>query len=316
MASFALRRLIEAVPVVLVVSVVVFLLLRLVPGDPAVVLAGPDATAAQLAAVRRDLGLDEPLPAQFAIWAGRALAGDLGTSVVTGRPVAELVGRALPATAQLALAATLVALALGVPLGIVAALRPRSRTDAVVSAATAVALGVPNFLLGLGALLLFALFLGWLPPGGRVDPTEDLRAGLTSLVLPALTLGLAAAAALARFVRAELIDVLRLDFVRTARSKGLRERDVLTRHALRNALLPLTSVVGVQIARLIGGAIVVEQVFTWPGMGRLALQAALTRDYPLFQGIVLVLVAGALLTSLLADLGYGILDPRTRGAAR
>lgn len=313
MASFALRRLIEAVPVVLVVSVVVFLLLRLVPGDPAVVLAGPDATAAQLAAVRRDLGLDQPLPVQFAIWAGRALTGDLGTSFVTGRPVAELVGRALPATAQLALAATLVALALGVPLGVVAALRPRSSSDALVSAASAVALGVPNFLLGLGALLLFALVLGWLPPGGRVDPAEDLRAGLASLVLPALTLGVAAAAALARFVRAELIDVLRLDYVRTARGKGLRERDVLARHALRNALLPLTSVIGVQIARLIGGAIVVEQVFTWPGMGRLALQGALTRDYPLFQGMVLVLVAGALFASLLADLAYGLLDPRIRG---
>lgn len=312
MASFVLRRLLEAVPVVLVVSVVVFLLLRLVPGDPAVVLAGPDATPDQLAAVRRDLGLDLPVPLQFAAWAMRVLGGDLGISLVTGRPVGELVGRALPATAQLALAATLVALALGVPLGVLAALRVRTRWDALVGAVSAVALGVPNFLLGIGALLLFALALGWLPPGGRVDPAEDLRAGLASLVLPALTLGLASAATLARFVRAELLDVLRLDYVRTARGKGLREPDVVTRHALRNALLPLTSVIGVQLARLVGGAIVVEQVFAWPGMGRLALQAALTRDYALFQGIVLVLVAGALFMSLLADLGYGVLDPRIR----
>lgn len=310
MASFALRRLVEAVPVVLVVSVVVFLLLRLVPGDPAVMLAGPDASTSQLAAVRRDLGLDLPLPFQFAVWAVRVLGGDLGTSFVTGRPVGELVGRAFPATAQLALAATLVALALGVPLGVVAALRPRTRWDALVGAISAIALGVPNFLLGIGTMLLFALALGWLPPGGRADPSEDLRAGLASLVLPAFTLGLAPAAALARFVRAELLDVLRLDYVRTARGKGLRERHVVTRHALRNALLPLTSVIGVQLARLVGGAVVVEQVFAWPGMGRLALQAALTRDYPLFQGIVLVLIAGALLMSLLADLSYGVLDPR------
>lgn len=312
MASFALRRLIEAAPVVLVVCIVVFLLLRLVPGDPAVVLAGPDATPAQLAAVRRDLGLDLPLPLQFAIWLGRALTGDLGTSFVTGRPVGELVGRAFPATAQLALSATFVALALGLPLGVLAALRARSRADTFVSVVSAIALGVPNFLVGIGALLLFALVLGWLPPGGRVDPGDDLGAALASLVLPALTLGLAPAAALARFVRAELLDVLRLEYVRTARGKGLAERDVIVRHALRNALLPLTSIIGVQLARLVGGAIVVEQVFAWPGMGRLALQAALTRDYPLFQGIVLVLVAGALLMSLLADLGYGILDPRIR----
>ncbi len=312
MAAFVLRRLIEAVPVVLVVCVVVFLLLRLVPGDPAVVLAGPDATASQLEAVRREFGLDLPLPLQFVIWIGRALAGDLGTSLVTGRPVGDLIGRAFPATAQLALSATLVALLLGVPLGVLAALRARTRSDTLVSVVSAFALGVPNFLLGIGALLLFALALGWLPPGGRVDPGDDLAAALASLVLPALTLGLAPAATLARFVRAELLDVLALEYIRTARAKGLPERDVIARHALRNALLPLTSIIGVQLARLVGGAIVVEQVFAWPGMGRLALQAALTRDYPLFQGIVLVLVAGALLMSLLADLAYGVLDPRIR----
>lgn len=314
MAAYVLRRLIAAIPVVLVVCAVVFLLLRLVPGDVAVVLAGPDASARQLEAVRRDFGLDLPVPAQFLVWLAHALRGDLGRSFVTGRPVAELVGRAFPATAELALAATTVSLALGIPAGIVAALRPRSPTDALVGGASAVALGVPNFLLGIGGLLLFALALGWLPPGGRVDPSEDLARGLASLVLPALTLGLAPAAAIARFVRAELLDVLRLDYVRTARAKGLDERRVVVRHALRNALLPLVSVVGVQVARLIGGAVVVEQVFAWPGIGRLALQAALTRDYPLFQGIVLVLVAGALGASLMADLAYGLLDPRIRSA--
>lgn len=312
MAFFVLRRLAEAIPVTLVVCAAVFLLLRLVPGDPADVLAGPDATAEQLAAVRRELGLDRPLPLQFAIWLERALAGDLGRSFVTGRPVAELVARALPATAQLAAAASLIALAVGIPLGVLAALRPRSPADAAVGAVTAVALGVPNFLLGILALLLFSLLLGWLPSGGRIEPQSDLLGGLRTLALPALTLGLPAAAVFARFVRSELIGALQQDYIRTAHAKGLGHRVVVSRHALRNALLPLTSVAGVHLARLIGGAVVVEQVFSWPGMGRLALQSVQARDYPLFQGILLVLVLAAVLVSLLVDLGYAILDPRVR----
>ena len=312
MAAFFLRRCAEAVPVALIVSATVFLLLRLIPGDPALVVAGPDATAAQLEAVRREFGLDQPLPVQFAVWLGRALGGDLGRSYVTGRPVAELLARALPATAQLAVAGTLVALAGGVPLGIAAALRPRSPVAAFASAATAVALGVPNFLFGILALLLFSLALGWLPAGGRVDALADPAGALRSLALPAATLGLPTAAVFARFVRAALLDVLRRDYIRTARGKGLSGGAVVSRHALRNALLPLTSVAGVHLARLVGGAVVVEQVFSWPGVGRLALQAVQTRDYPLFQGIMLVLVLGTVLVSLAADLSYGVLDPRIR----
>ena len=313
MITYILRRLIQAIPIVLVVSVIVFLLLRLIPGDPALVIAGADATPEQLAAVRHDLGLDQPLPNQFLIWLARVATGDLGKSYVTRRTVAELIGRALPATAQLALMGILIALALGIPLGVAAGLKPNSFWDVILAVMSALTLGIPNFLLGILYLLLFSLALGWLPPGGRIDPLDDWVGGLKTLAMPAITLGLPTAAVFARFVRTELLNVARQDYVRTARAKGLAENAVAYRHALRNALLPLASVVGVQLGRLLGGTLIIEQVFTWPGMGRLALQAVQTRDYPLFQGIVLFLVIGAVLVSLMADLSYGFLDPRIRG---
>ena len=312
MIAYILRRLIQALPVLLVVSVVVFLLLRLIPGDPALVIAGADAAPEQLAAVRQELGLDQPLPNQFLIWFAHVVTGDLGKSFVTRRTVAELIGRALPATAQLALTGILIALALGIPLGVAAGLKPNSFWDVLLAALSAFTLGIPNFLLGILYLLLFSLALGWLPPGGRIDPLSDWAGGLKTLAMPALTLGLPTAAVFARFVRTELLNVARQDYIRTARAKGLAENSVAYRHALRNALLPVASVVGVQLGRLLGGTLIIEQVFTWPGMGRLALQAIQTRDYPLFQGIVLFLVMGAVLVSLMADLSYGFLDPRNR----
>ena len=312
MVTYILRRLIQAAPVVLVVSVVVFLLLRLIPGDPAFVIAGADATPEQLAAVRQELGLDQPLPNQYVIWLTRVLTGDLGKSYVTRRTVTELIGRALPATVQLALTGILLALALGIPLGVAAGLKPDSFWDVILASVSALTLGIPNFLLGILYLLLFSLALGWLPPGGRIDPLSDWVGGLETLALPAITLGLPTAAIFARFVRTELLRVVRQDYIRTAHAKGLAVNVVAYRHALRNALLPLSSVVGVQLGRLLGGTLVIEQVYTWPGMGRLALQAIQTRDYPLFQGIVFLLVIGAVLVSLMADLSYGLLDPRIR----
>ncbi|MEM3470306.1 MAG: ABC transporter permease [Thermoproteota archaeon] len=314
MITYILRRLAQAVPVVLVVSAVVFFLLRLIPGDPALVIAGPDAGPEQVAAVRHDLGLDQPLPNQYAIWLSRAISGDLGKSYITRRPVAELIGRAMPATIQLVFAGILIALFLGIPLGVAAGLRPYQFWDTVLAIMAALTLGVPNFLLGIIYLLIFSLLLGLLPPGGRVDPSVDFPAGLKSLILPAITLGLPTASVFARFVRIELLNAMRQDYIRTAHSKGLSNNTVAYRHALPNALLPLATIVGVQLARLLGGTLVIEQVFTWPGMGRLALQAVQTRDYMLFQGIVLLLAISAVLINLLADLTYGFLDPRIRGA--
>jgi len=312
MAVYVLRRLIQTVPVVFVVSVVVFLLLRLVPGDPAVVIAGADASPEQLRAVRRELGLDRSLPHQYGAWLARVLQGDLGRSYITGRKVTELIGLALPATVELAAAGVLIALGVGIPLGTMTGLRPRSPLDVALAAGSAVTLGVPNFLLGILYLLLFSLVLGWLPPGGRVAPLSDWAGWSKAIILPAITLGLPTAAIFARFVRAELLRVVRQDYIRTAHAKGLSRRRVAHRHALRNALLPLAAVVGVHLARLVGGAVIIEQLFTWPGVGRLALRAVQARDYPLFQGIVLVLVLGAVLINLLADLSYGLLDPRVR----
>ncbi len=296
----------------LVVSVIVFLLLRLIPGDPAAVIAGADATPEQLRAVRRALSLDQSLPQQYLVWLMGLLRGDLGRSYITGRAVTELVAAVLPATVQLALTSTLIAFLLGIPLGVAAGLRAGSRWDLLLSAVSALALGVPNFLLGILGLLLFSLTLGWLPPGGRIDPLDDPAGSLRTLVMPALTLGLPTAMIFARFLRTELVRIVGQDYIRAAYAKGLSDAAVAYRHALRNALLPVTAIVGVQLGRLLAGTLIVEQIFTWPGIGRLALQAIQTRDYPLFQGIVLVVVLAAVLINLIADLSYGVLDPRIR----
>ncbi len=310
MTGYILRRLLQAVPVLVITTTIVFLLLRLIPGDPALVLAGADATPAQVQAIRVDLGLDRSLPEQYGIYIKHLAQGDLGRSYISRRSVGSLIKRTAPATMQLALVAFLLSLALGVPFGIAAGLRPNSPWDLLLSGFTALMQGVPNFLLGIIYLLVFALTLGWLPPGGRVDPLSNPLDGLKYLILPAITLGLPAAAVQARFVKTALAEVMTQDYVRTARSKGLKSSTVVLRHAMRNALLPLVTIAGIQFGRLLGGTVIVEQIFGWPGMGRQAVDAINRRDYLLFQAIVLLLVLGAVVVNLLTDLSYGVLDPR------
>jgi peptide/nickel transport system permease protein len=312
MLVFILRRLALAVPVVILSSLVVFLLIQLIPGDPARVLAGPDASAEVVAAVREDMGLDQPLPVQYIIWAGRVLEGDLGRSFTSKVPVADLIRQRVGATVELALSGMLLALLIGIPTGIAAAVFGRGPADWIVTTFNAVVIAIPNFWFGILGIILFALVLGWLPPGGRENLLADPGAAIRFLALPAFTLALNQAAVISRFVKASMVDVMYDDYVRTARAKGLGESAVVRHHVLRNALIPVATVLGIQFGRLLSGTVIVESVFAWPGIGRLIVQAIGNRDYPVIQGTLLLLVMTFVLVNLLTDLAYGYLDPRIR----
>lgn len=312
MTAYLLRRLLQLIPVILLSSFLVFMLLHLVPGDPAETVAGPDATPDVIAAVRHKMGLDRSLPVQYGIWLSNIARADLGNSYISRMPVIDLVGYAFPATMQLSLAALFLALVISLPLGVLASLRQASKLDLFVQGYTALGLGVPNFWLGILLILVFALVLGMLPPGGRIDPLQNPAMGLKTLILPAVTLGIQISAVFTRFVRTAMLEVLHEDYVRTARAKGLQERVVVVRHALRSALVPVVTVVGLQFGRLLGGAVVVESVFAWPGVGRLIIQAVEQRDYTVVQAALLGLVLVFLLINLITDIMYAFLDPRIR----
>jgi len=312
MIGYTLRRFTQLIPVLVVSSAIVFVLMRLVPGDPVMMLVGENASAQVQAAVRHQLGLDQPLPVQYVLWLGRMLGGDFGTSYFSKLPVVDLVSSAAPATAQLALVSLLLSLVVALPIGILSALYQGSRFNLAVTAYTGLALGVPNFWLGILLILLFTLALGWLPPGGRIDPAQNLSLGLKTLILPAATLAVHMSAVFARFITTAMLDVLHEDYVRTARAKGLSERMVVIGHALRAALIPVVTVVGLQFGRLLGGTVVVESIFAWPGLGRMMIDAVNQRDYPLVQATLLLMVVVFVLINLLMDLVYGVLDPRIR----
>lgn len=312
MFGIAVRRLLQAIPVVLLSTAAIFLLLHAIPGDPALVIAGPDASPEVVMAVRHQMGLDEPLPIQYIIWLGHVLRGDLGQSYTSGLPVAELIVQRLPATLELMLAGLLLALLVGIPSGILAAVRQRGVVDWLVSSGNAVAIAIPNFWFGILVIILFAIVLGWLPPGGRVGFTSDPIMAAKSLALPALTLAVNHTAVISRFVKASTLEVLYEDYTRTARAKGLRELVVVRRHVLRNAFIPIATVLGLQFGQLLGGAVVIETVFAWPGVGRLILQAIGNRDYVVVQGSLLMLVIAFIIVNLITDLTYSFLDPRVR----
>jgi peptide/nickel transport system permease protein len=312
MLAFTLRRLVQSIPVVILSTIAVFLLLHLVPGDPALAVAGSDAREDTLVAIRHEMGLDQPLPVQYVRWIGRVLQGDLGRSYTTRLPVAEQIALRIPATLELALAGIVIALLISIPTGVLAAVRERSAADWLISSFNAFAIAIPNFWLGILMILLFALALGWLPASGRGDYSREPLKAWTFLLLPAITLALNQAAILSRFVKSSVLEVLHDDYVRTARAKGLRERLVIQRHVLTNALVPVATVLGIQFGRLLGGAIVVESVFSWPGVGRLILQSIGSRDYTTVQGVLLLLVLAFVVVNLLTDLTYGLLDPRIR----
>jgi peptide/nickel transport system permease protein len=314
MLAYLLRRLFATAVIVLVVGVVVFFLIRLVPGDVTSALLGQEASAEEIAALRERLDLDRPVPVQFAAWLGGVLRGDLGTSTYMRVPVLEAIATRIEPTAMLALATTLVAVVLGVGLGVLAAIRAGTATDLLVMTIAMLGLSLPTFWLGLLMILLFAVELQWLPAAGYVSVREAPLQTLRYLVLPAVALGFGQAAIIARMTRSSLLDAMHEDFVRTARSKGLPERAVVLKHALRNAILPVVTVIGLSIATLAGGVVVTETVFNIPGAGRLVIESVLRRDYPVLQGTVLMVALVYATVNLLVDLSFLALDPRVRYA--
>jgi peptide/nickel transport system permease protein len=294
------------------VSVLVFSLIHLVTGDPVRLALGTRYSQESYDALRERNGLDLPLVEQYFRWVGRALTGDLGVSFRSGDPVTGLIAERLPATLTLAFAAILLALLIAVPLGTLSALRPRSITDRLATVVSQIGISVPDFWLAIVLILVFAGTLGWLPSGGYVPLTDDPLGWLQRLILPTIAVGIVSGSVITRFVRSSVLEELGSDHVRTAQAKGLPTRQVFTWHVLRNALLPLVTVTGVQLAYLLSGVVVVEIVFSWPGLGQLALQAVEARDYPVLQGAVLLFALVFLVINLLVDLLYTRIDPRIR----
>src|SRR5579871_4671055 len=316
MAAFLIRRFAEAIPVVFLATLVIFLGMRLIPGDPALVLAGQDATPESLAAIRQANGLDKPVPVQYVVWLNIAVHADFGVSFFTHTPVATLLAQRAPATLELGLAAMLLTVLLSIPTGVVAAVKSHGPLDWLLSSFNGLAVAVPGFWLGILAILLFSLALGWLPPGGRGDLMRDPLLELKFLVLPAITLALPGVAAVSRLVKSSMLEVLHDDYVRTARAKGVAEPGVVMAHALRNALVPVVTLLGLQFGRLLGGAVVTESVFSWPGLGRLIRDSISNRDYAVVQATLLLLVVTFVVINLLTDVLYGVLDPRIRLTGR
>jgi peptide/nickel transport system permease protein len=310
--TYVLRRLLALLPVMLVVVTIVFFLIHLIPGDPVAVILGPEANAQQIEDARRELGLDRPLLEQLLRFYARLLRGDLGRSYYLDRPVTTaLLERAEP-TLVLMASALLVAVLIGVPSGIVAGAYPGSGWDRVLMTGALLGVCVPGFWLSLNFIYLFSVRLGWLPVAGYASIFSDPVAAFRHMLLPAVSLGFSQSALIARIARSCMIEVLRQDYIRTARAKGLAERSVVYLHAFRNALVPVVTVIGITMAILIGGAVVTEIVFNIPGLGRLIISAILRRDYPVVQGVVLVTAAAYMLINLVVDMVYAFIDPRIR----
>ena len=312
MIRYILRRLLLMIPVALLVTIVVFAVARISPVDPVLVFAGEERDPAMLAAIRQDLGLDRPLPVQYVAWLTRAVQGDLGRSFQNKQRVSEAILERLPATFELGLAALLISITFALIIGILSAVKRNSVIDLLSTSVTLMGVSFPSFFLGILLILLFAYVIPGriFPPGGYVPITQDAAENLRRLVLPAVTLATASLALNLRQVRSSLLEVFGQEYVRTARAKGLHERVVVIRHALKNALIPVVTLVGIQIGAIIEGAVITETIFSWPGVGRLVVQAIPSHDYPVVQGVVLVSALSFMLSTLLVDVLYAWLDPR------
>jgi peptide/nickel transport system permease protein len=310
--SYVLRRLAFAVLMLVGVSMILFAIMRVAPGGPEAVLVGGEFSAEAAAQIRQRLGLDRPLALQYMTWAGAALRGDLGRSFKTGDPVVTLIADRLPPTLQLTGGALLFAIVVAVPLGVLAAVRRGTLWDTLGSAVSLFGVSFPSFWLGIMLILLFSEALPWLPPSGLAEygREADVLSRLRHAILPTLTLGLIQMAAVMRFTRSSLLEALRQDYVRTARAKGVTDGRVVWRHALRNALIPVVTVIGLSLPTLVGGAVLTETVFAWPGIGRLAVGAVFERDYPVIMGVNLVVAVVVVGANLLTDLAYTVIDPR------
>ena len=312
MFTFFVRRLVTLVPTLVFVSMLIFSLQQLLPGDPALVLAGEDPTPEAIAHIRATLHLDDPLPVRYGYWIAGVLRGDLGESARTHQAVLELILQKLPVTIELAFLALLIALLISIPTGIISAVYRGSAIDVGATVFALSGLSTPNFWLGIMMILLFSVELGWLPASGYVSPFEHLWANLAAMIMPAFVLGNAIAASLMRHMRSSMLQELGADYVRTARAKGLSERVVVLKHALRNDLTPVITLGALELGTLLSGAVLTEQVFTIPGFGKLIIDAVFNRDYAVVQGVVLVTATTYIMLNLFADMAYFVLNPRLR----
>lgn len=312
MTRYLVVRILSALPTLLGVSLLVFGITYLIPGDPARIMAGNDAPPEAVEQLRRRWGLDQPFWVRYGLWLANMVQGNLGDSYFSRQSVVQLVGGALPVTLELTVLALVVALVIAIPAGIISAVKAGSWFDYSAAAVGFIGLSIPGFWLGIMLIYLFAVQLQWLPAGGFQPISKGIWPNLQSMILPAIALGTFASTQLMRYLRASLLDVLHADYVRTARAKGLGERLVLVRHAVRNALIPFTTVLGVQMGYLLGGTVITETVFALPGMGRLVLTAVLNRDYQVATGIIFLIAAAFVFINLLVDLLYPVLDPRVR----
>jgi peptide/nickel transport system permease protein len=314
MGGILVRRLLGAVPILLIVSLITFAMIHLIPGDPAAAIAGMSATPEQIANIRRDLGLDQPLLAQLGDWYFNLLHGDLGRSLLLGQPVVQATMLRLPVTLALSAYALVLTLLIGLVSGILAALRQNTWVDQAAMVFAMLGISLPSFYLGLLMIIVLGVDLRWLPTGGYIAFTDDPLGWLATSTMPAISLALLLAGLLARITRSTMLEVLRQDFIRTARAKGLPNRTVVMKHALANALIPITTVLGIIVSLLISGSVVVESLFSIPGIGQLLTQAVLNRDYPMVQGGLLITTALLVLINIGVDVCYALLDPRVRYA--
>lgn len=312
MLSFILRRVLIAIPTILLISVFVFSLQKLLPGDPVLAMAGEERDPEVIEFLREKYHLNDPIPVQYVNWVGNALQGDLGISLRTNQPVLELIGQKLPVTIQLAIMAIVFAMGIGIPAGIVSAIRKGTLTDYVANVVALSGLSIPNFWLGIMLILLVSVKWQLLPASGYVPFSEDPWRSVQVMLMPAFVLGTALAATLMRHTRSAMLSVLTSDYVRTARAKGLSERRVILKHAFRNALTPIVTLAALLFGELIAGAVLTEQIFTIPGFGKMVVDAVFSRDYAVVQGIVLVTAVGFIIMNLLADVAYMLLNPRLR----
>ncbi|ROM69596.1 peptide ABC transporter [Pseudomonas brassicacearum] len=315
MLMFILRRLLSAIPTLILVSLFVFTLQKLLPGDPVLAMAGEERDPAVMEYLRDKYRLNDPIPVQYLNWVGNVLTGDFGTSLRTEQPVTTLLASKLPVTLELAVLALLIALLIGIPTGIISAVRKGTAVDYGANVIALSGISIPHFWLGILLIMVFAVKLQWLPASGFVPMGEDFGQNLKTLILPAFVLGAGLSGILMRHTRSAMLEVLRTDYVRTARAKGLRPRTVILKHALRNALMPIVTLTTLLFGELLGGAVLTEQVFSIPGFGKMIVDAVFNRDYAVVQGVVLCIAIGFLLLNLLADVLYRMINPRLRTAS-
>ncbi|MGQ0570784.1 MAG: ABC transporter permease [Armatimonadota bacterium] len=312
MTQYIARRLLLTIPVLLLVSIIVFALINLIPGDPALLFVGNEAGKDVVEALRKQMGLDRPLVVRYMIWLNRLVHGDLGNSVRDGRPVLDVLLLKLPVTVELAAVALVVAWMIAIPAGVLAAWKRRSMIDYTATTVALAGISIPNFWLGIMLIYLFAVNLRWLPPSGYIEPWIDPVRNITLMIMPATVLGTALAALVMRLLRSSMLEVMGTEYIRTANAKGLSEQVVLMRHALKNAMIPVATVMGLQLGGLLGGAVITETIFAVPGIGRLAIESILTRDYPMVQGVVLFSAMAIVFVNFAVDVVYSALDPRIR----